>query len=216
MSNNLEVKENKTESKDDDLSVLGDGPDEMIQANSIPLKLTRDRSQPIDIYPWFEITVQDIDVTTQKWHASVEIHLFWQDFSIPVIHPKFAEYGFSLKDADDIPVKLTEIFENKIWEAVQVLEYRYLAETSTIYMLLVVTVEFVERMELQRFPMDRQFLGMDFNAWVGPDPLGSRCNWNWITNPPDWVQNEEFRKPFAVRMLLSIYYMLHIFYVFLR
>ena len=219
----------------DDMALLG-GPEEMVHAVSKPVKMTRDRDSPIDIYPWFEITVQDIDVTSQKWHASVEIHLFWQDFGIPAQCPNYEE-GIFLDDMEnDCPVKLTEIFENKVWEQTEPPVLRYLPETSTMYLLIVVTVEFVERMELQRstqytqsckqlvvykpfrFPMDRQFLGMDFNAWVGKDPNGKRLNWNWITNPPDWVQNEDFRRPFAVRMLFSFSKFLceyaHIFHLY--
>eukprot|EP01084_Bolivina_argentea_P088523 159826_1 len=182
---------------DYDVAQLNDAPSQMTSLKSVPIKLNHDDSKPTDIYPWFEITVQSIDVTRQTWNASVEIHLFWQDISLPAIHPSFDEVGFILDD-DDVPIKLTEVFENKLGEQVQSLEYKYFSETSTVYMVLVVQVTFVERMELERFPMDRQFLGMDFNGWV------KKGNWNWIPNIyPSWVP-KEFHKTFAVRMLSSI------------
>eukprot|EP01084_Bolivina_argentea_P009946 18560_1 len=186
-----------------DLSGLG-AMEKMARLASKPVRISRDRKTPIDIYPWFEITVQDIDVATQKWHASVEIHLFWQDFGIPVQCPTY-ETGIYFGDLEsDSPIKLSEIFENKVWENPEPVVLRYLPETSTMYMLVVVAVEFAERMELERFPMDRQFLSMDFNAWIGADRDGKRCTWNWITSPPDWVKNPVFRRPFAVRMQSSI------------
>ena len=182
----------------DDISGI-DGLSTMMAATSVPIKLKSNPDKPRDVYPWFEITVQSIDVTKQIWNASVEIHLFWQDMSLPAVHPKFEEIDFILDD-NDVPVKLTEVFENKVTEGIESLEYKYFPETSTIYMVLVVQVKFVERMELQRFPLDRQFLGMDFNAWVGKQ----HGNWNWITNAPKWVP-KEFHKQFAVRMLLRFY-----------
>merc|ERR1711933_618724 len=106
-----------------------------VAAASVPIRMTRDRHPPIDIYPWFEITVQDIDTTTQKWHASVEIHLFWQDFGIPAQCPNYEEVGISFEDPEnDCPIKLSEIFENKIWQDPEPVVLKYLPETSTVYM----------------------------------------------------------------------------------
>jgi len=87
-------------------------------------------------------------------------------------------------------------------------EYEYFPETSTLHMLVVVSVCFVERMELERFPMDRQFLGMDLNAWTLQTPADpndpNALKWNWIpSHRPEWVPNE-YQKTFAVRMLASI------------
>jgi len=186
-----------------DISAVGKSPKEMTQQASVAVTSSHNRNVPVDVYPWFEITVQNIDVTSQKWRASVEIHLFWQDFGVPAQNPYFEETDIKIEEEEDLPVKMSEVFENKLWEDVQHVQYKYLPETSTIYMLMIVQVEFVERMELHRFPMDRQFLGMDFNAWTGPDPNGERLNWNWITSPPEWVP-EAFSKPFAVRMLSTI------------
>eukprot|EP01083_Nonionella_stella_P093501 262064_1 len=127
------------ESKEDELAALGDSPDEMGRISSVPVKMTRDRNTPVDIYPWFEITVQDINVTTQTWNASVEIHLFWQDFGIPAQCPNF-EAGIYFDDIDnDSPIKLSEIFENKVWERIDSMTIKYLPETSTMYMVVVVT-----------------------------------------------------------------------------
>ena len=66
-----------------------------------------------DVYSWFEITVKSIDVPSQTFTCSIEIHLFWQDFNLPNIFPEFATEDFSVDD-DDVPVKMTEIFENKL------------------------------------------------------------------------------------------------------
>eukprot|EP01083_Nonionella_stella_P057576 151083_1 len=179
--------------------------DQMFKCPSVPIRLDRDKSTPIDVYPWFEITVQEINSAEQTFTASVEIHLFWQDFSVPALCPRYEERGFTLRDTDrDCPVKLSEIFENKVWESRRPVVYKYLPDTSTVYMMILVTAKFVERMELQRFPLDRQFLAMEFNGWTGEDPNGQRCHWNWIMNPPDWVTNKRFRQPFAVRMLSSV------------
>eukprot|EP01083_Nonionella_stella_P283914 966386_1 len=191
--------------KNDDLSVLGKIHAFSQRASSKPIKLARSRYDPIDVYPWFEITVEDINSAAQLWHASIEIHLFWQDYTIPVLCPHWEETGFKLKDPEqDAPFKLSEIFENKVWERRRTPTYKYYPETSTIHMKTLVSVEFVERMELQRFPMDRQFLAMEFNGWTGIDPTQKRFNWNWILNPPDWVTKKKYRTPFAVRMLSSV------------
>eukprot|EP01084_Bolivina_argentea_P318437 552236_1 len=190
--------------KNDDLSVLGKIHAFSQRASSKPIKLARSRYDPIDVYPWFEITVEDINSAAQLWHASIEIHLFWQDYNLPNMIAEEEFDDFDLHD-DYVPVKMSEIFENKVDCGVTGdPTFQYYKDTGTIYMMFVVDCTFVERMELQRFPMDRQFLGMDFNAWTGKDPNSKKCNWNWITNPPEWVQNDDFRKPFAVRMLSSI------------
>ena len=192
-----------TEYDSDEFMALGHAPTELLVLPSIPIKLSRDRDDPIDVYPWFEITVQEIDTAAQKWQASVEIHLFWQDFSVPVLCPNVKTTGFKLKDEEnDSPIKLSEIFENKTVERCKRVDYKYLSETSTIYMFILVSVEFVERMELHRFPIDRQFLSMDFNGWTS-NRGSNRFNWNWILSPPDWVTNKRFRRPFAIRILLS-------------
>ena len=186
--------------------LLPASPSEMTHASSIPIKITRANNEPIDVYPWLEITVQRIDVQSQKWEASVELHLFWQDFGIPAQCPNYAQTGISLDNEDmQSPIKLSEIFENKLWERVEHKEYEYFPETSTMHMLVIVSVCFVERMELERFPMDRQFLGMDLNAWTLKTPADANdpacLKWNWIAaEQPDWVP-EEWRKTFAVRML---------------
>ena len=81
---------------------------------------------------------------------------------------------------------------------------------GTIYMMFVCEVLFHERMELQRFPLDRQFLNMDFNGWV-KEP---GHNWNWILDCPEWVP-KEFNKTFAVRMTFSNILLLYFVFCFL-
>ena len=66
-----------------------------------------------DVYSWFEITLKAIDVPSQTFECSIEVHLFWQDFNVPNIFPDFATQDFEIDD-DDVPVKMSEIFENKL------------------------------------------------------------------------------------------------------
>jgi len=156
-----------------------------------------------------EITIQDISIPTQSWTASVEVHIFWQDFSFQSIHPKHKTQDFLLDD-DCVPLKMSEIWENRMAQGLEVpATYKYFEDTSTLYMMFVSKVVFVERMELHRFPLDRQFLNMEFNAWVGKE----QGNWNWMVYDQkfamqndryiDWVP-KAFHKPFAVRIVSSI------------
>ena len=93
-------------------------------------------------------------------------------------------------------------------------------------MFMVVECTFAERMELHRFPLDRQFLNMDFNGLIKSNQDGE-AEWKWTLQFPKWLDetkeidrierktvddkgNEyditvsEFNKTFAVRMLSSI------------
>ena len=93
-------------------------------------------------------------------------------------------------------------------------------------MFMVVECTFAERMELHRFPLDRQFLNMDFNGLIKSNQDGE-ADWKWTLKFPEWLdktveidrfykktiddqRNEynftvsEFNKTFAVRMLSSI------------
>lgn len=170
------------------------------------IMLNRDSADTTDVYCWFEVTIQDISIPTQTWKASVEVHCFWQDYTLPSVFPKFLTNDFML-DEDCVPIKLSEVFENQLSQGFETPPtYKYLPEFSTVYMSFVMRVNFVERMELERFPLDRQFLNMEFNAWV------EQGNWNWLCYEPsraderlylDWVP-AQWKKPFAVRMVSSI------------
>lgn len=162
------------------------------------IKLKRNTEIPRDVYGWFEITLRDIDVPSQQFNASTEIHVFWQDFNLPNVFPNYEEDDFEVDD-DYVPIKMSEIFENKVEISNSDPVFKYYPETGTVYMMFVVECTFVERMELQRFPLDRQFMNMEFNAWV------KQGNWNWVLDYTelDWVP-EEFRKASCVRMLSSI------------
>jgi hypothetical protein len=54
-------------------------------------------------------------------------------------------------------------------------------------------------MELQRFPLDRQFLNMDLNVWLQTPTV----RWNWILKPPVWVP-QDYHKPIMVRVVSSV------------
>jgi hypothetical protein len=158
-----------------------------------------------DVYSWFEITLQDINVPEQAFKASVEIHLWWQDFNLPNVFPAYEKNDFTLNE-DSLPFKLSEIFENKTSLDISGgPEFKYYPETGTIYMMMVVDCNFYERMELQRFPLDRQFMNMQFNAYWKTE----NGDWNWILPEefPEWVP-EEFKekcsKGYVTRMVSSI------------
>ena len=76
------------------------------------VKLKRQPGKPTDVYSWFEITLQDIDVPSQTFRCSIEIHLFWQDYNLPNVIPDFEEEEIRIHD-DYVPIKMSEIFENK-------------------------------------------------------------------------------------------------------
>ena len=166
------------------------------------IQLNRSFTEPCDVYSWFEITVTDISVPTQTFDCSIEIHAFWQDYALPSVFPDYKEDDFKI-DNDNLPIKMTEIFENQISCRVVVDPiFRYYDRTSTIYMMFVCEVTFVERMELQRFPLDRQFLSMEFNAYHGVSKTG---NWNWILKKNlDWVPEPWRNREYCVRMVSSI------------
>lgn len=138
------------------------------------ISIARDLNEPCDVYSWFEITLTDVDLINQTFETSIEIHVFWQDFSFPNIFPDYQNGAPFVIDESCLPIKMSEIFENQIFCMVTVAPiFEFIEETSTIYMFFVVQCTFVERMELQRFPLDRQFLGMEFNAYHGVSPTGS-------------------------------------------
>ena len=179
------------------------------------IMLHRKKEEPADVFCWMEITIQDINIPSQSWTASVEVHVFWQDFSFPGTFPDYKTNDFILDD-DCVPIKLSEVWENRLGQGFEVPPtYKYLPETSTIYMMFVSKVQFVERMELHRFPLDRQFLNMEFNAWV------KHGNWNWMVYNEgtamsddryiDWVP-KAFHKPFAVRMVYVFFFVFFLFF----
>jgi len=161
--------------------------------------IPHDPSQTLDVYPWFEVTMREINVPGQTFTCSVECYLFWQEYGLPTAFPDFANEEFLLTD-DDVPVKIAEVFENKISHNFEnTPTYKYFPETSCLQMTWVSECVFTERMELNRFPLDRQFLNMLFNGWTKTD----KVNWNWVMIAPDWVP-KEFHKPIFVRMVSSI------------
>merc|ERR1719384_99722 len=170
------------------------------------VKLKRQPGKPTDVYSWFEITLQDIDVPSQTFQCSIEIHLFWQDYNLPNVIPDFETEEIKIHD-DYVPIKMSEIFENKTDLNITTgPEFKYYPETGTVYMMLVVDCTFVERMELQRFPLDRQFMNMEFNAYVETPAIEGEGPWNWILEYPEWMPSElkQFDQKFAVRMISSI------------
>ena len=81
-------------------------------------------------------------------------------------------------------------------------------------MFFIVECTFAERMELHRFPLDRQFLNMEFNGLIKSNNI-DEGDWKWILEYPSWMPTElndyQFKlnkngeiKTFAVRMLSSI------------
>eukprot|EP01084_Bolivina_argentea_P318433 552228_1 len=169
------------------------------------IKLKRAPGKPTDVYSWFEITLQEINLPAQTFKAVIEVHLFWQDYNLPNMIAEEEFDDFDLHD-DYVPVKMSEIFENKVDCGVTGdPTFQYYKDTGTIYMMFVVDCTFVERMELQRFPLDRQFLNMEFNAMIEP-AIETEGEWNWILEYPEWMPNElkKYNQTFAVRMLSSI------------
>eukprot|EP01083_Nonionella_stella_P063989 166364_1 len=175
------------------------------QQQTKAIKLKRAPNKPTDVYSWFEITLQNIDVPSQTFTASIEVHLFWQDYNLPNLVPNYTDTDFVIHD-DYVPLKMSEIFENKKDIGNTDPQFTYFDKTGTVYMMFVVQCTFVERMELQRFPFDRQFMNMSFNAHIKP-VMEEEGPWNWILEYPTWMPpelNDQFNQKFAVRMLSSI------------
>ena len=132
----------------------------LASAGTKGVKLRRRKDAKTDVYSWFEITLQDVNVPSQTFTAlshsvhiplsisllyhltlylvyrSIEIHCFWQDYNLPNLIPDWEE-EIEIH-YDTLPIKMSEIFENKTEIANSPPEYRYFPETGTLYMKLVV------------------------------------------------------------------------------
>ena len=71
------------------------------------------RQGPTEVYPWWEITLQAVDLPNQTFTTSIEMHFFWIDLNLPNVWPKYKTKEFTV-DEDYVPIKMSEIFENKI------------------------------------------------------------------------------------------------------
>ena len=174
--------------------------------NNKIIKLPRRTDIETAVYSWFEVTLQKIDVPNQTFDASIEIHLFWKDKNLPNEFPNYQTEDFIIHN-DYVPIKMNEIFENKTQSIITVQpQFRYF-EKGIIYMFFVVECRFAERMELHRFPLDRQFLNIQFNALRHP-LTNDQGDWCWILKYPKWMPSaldSTFKhKTYAVRMLSSI------------
>ena len=100
------------------------------------IKLERNEKIPRDVYSWFEITLNHVNVPTQTFECSIEMHLFWQDFTLTTAIPDPDVQDFRLHESC-LPFKMSEIFENKLsvdFEGPP--DYKYLKDTGKCASLL--------------------------------------------------------------------------------
>ena len=81
-------------------------------------------------------------LTVYSLFSSIEIHCFWQDYNLPNLIPGWEHEDIEIH-YDTLPIKMSEIFENKTDCSNSAPEYKYFKETGTLYMKLVVECTYV-------------------------------------------------------------------------
>ena len=86
---------------------------------------------PTEVYPWWEITLQSVDLPNQTFTTSIEMHFFWIDLNLPNQWPKYKTKEFTVHP-DYVPIKMSEIFENKVSCDNSEPEFEYYESTGLI------------------------------------------------------------------------------------
>eukprot|EP01083_Nonionella_stella_P212382 767065_1 len=68
---------------------------------------TGNKAQPTQVYPWFEITLQSVDLPLQTFTVSIEMHIFWIDVNLPSECPEYNTKEFTVHP-DYVPIKMSE------------------------------------------------------------------------------------------------------------
>ena len=160
------------------------------------------------VYCASKLTLLSVDLVNQTFEAEVELHVFW-------LQPQLSSYisendgaGQQISwtlydDGKSIPIDLDDPFEGDLNLEWIEKEFHYHFDTGCVEMLLHLKDKFGERMELARFPVDRQFLNV---LLMGRHKIEDG-NWEWITGScflnkktekegkstnvaPDWVPKE--------------------------
>ena len=143
-----------------------------------------------------ELTLLSVDVVTQTFDSEVKLHVFWQQTGFSKKTAKFlsADALWSVHDdGASIPLDLDDLFEGDLDTQWIQKEFYFHPPNSdqnesqtvgVIEMLLHVKSKFAERMELKRFPADRQFLNILLKGRT------TDGNFEWVTSNNskiDWV-----------------------------
>eukprot|EP01084_Bolivina_argentea_P167050 289991_1 len=146
--------------------------------------------KPRHVYCAAELTLLCVNLQTQLFDAEIELKFYWQQPEIGkfLSKPKNKDCTWSLKDDEcSIPVDIDDPFDGDLALEWIEKEFSYDFKTSTVCMLLHLKDQFAERMELNRFPVDRQFLNI---LLCGRKNEIDEGNWIWITKAPKWVPEE--------------------------
>lgn len=149
-----------------------------------------------------ELTLLDVDLQKQLFESEILFLIYWQQ---PELKPKNSDISYIPEDVaweiyDDgrsIPVDLDDLFEGDLsFEWIEK-EYEYDDDTQTVCMLLRLRVTCGERMELQRFPIDRQFLNILLKSRIANKYGKNEGNWIWRSNIKDieWLPEEVRKQP---------------------
>lgn len=142
-------------------------------------------SQKRDVWLCARVTLKDVDMPNQQFRIIANLRFFWrQDIVADGIDIEQASWVI---DDDpygvNLPVDSELIFEDyDNQELLRPVAFHYHPRSKTVEMELNVDATLTERMELELFPLDRQFMNIELDL--------RRAHWNWLTQCPNWVPEE--------------------------
>eukprot|EP01084_Bolivina_argentea_P304169 525249_1 len=145
------------------------------------LKVSYDK--PRDVYCASELILLNIDLQSQIFDAEITLKFYWQQPELKKVLSEIKDFVIH-DDGYSIPLDIDDPFDSDLSLEWIEKKYSFNHETNTVELLLHLKDQFTEKMELERFPVYRQFLNI---------LLIRRNNWNWLTSAPEWVP-EMYRK----------------------
>jgi len=137
-----------------------------------------------DVYTLIEATLIKVNIGEQTFDCEIKFEFYWQQPELRKILNKKENQNrqFTIyDDQESIPIDLDDPFAGDMGLEVIEQEYRWDKRHNVVCLLLSVTDTFSERMELERFPCDRQFLNILLKGRIE--------YFNWLTIKPDWLNH---------------------------
>lgn len=159
--------------------------------------------KPRYVYCAAELTLLKVDLQSQLFDAEITLKFYWQQPELArfLSKPKYKHRVWSIYDDQrSIPVDIDKPFDGSL--ALDWIEKKFSFDFSnnTVCMSLHLNDQFAERMALQRFPVDRQFLNI---LLMGRRNTINQGNWIWITNAPIWVPKMYHNNKYQIQSRLS-------------
>ena len=141
-----------------------------------------------EVYCIVEAILLKVDIGSQTFDTEMKFEFYWQQPDKQLWDlldkPENRNRSFEIfDDQESIPIDLDDPFAGDLALDVIEKEYTFDREHKVVSLLYRITNTFTERMELQRFPCDRQFLNVLLKGRID--------KWIWLgqKHKPKWLDH---------------------------